>query len=222
MSKERMTNCKACGQEVAKGAKACPHCGKDQRNFFGKHKILSVLLFLIALGIIGGAFSGEDDPKPAADTTPAASQEDDTATSPETSKADNAPLVFGINEPAEYQDIIVTLNSLQESNGSEYNKPSEGNVFLLAEFTFENNSSTDLNISSLLSFDAYVDGYTTSIDLSATLEKGNKQQLDGTVAPGKKMNGIVGFQVPANWQEFETRVAIDVWSSQDIVFLVNK
>lgn len=29
----KLVPCKACGQEIAKGVKKCPNCGKDQRNF---------------------------------------------------------------------------------------------------------------------------------------------------------------------------------------------
>ena len=54
----KMTNCKACGNEIAKGAKICPSCGKDQRNFFMKHKIISAIVILIVLGSIGAATGG--------------------------------------------------------------------------------------------------------------------------------------------------------------------
>lgn len=29
-----MIKCKSCGKEIAKGAKSCPGCGKDNRSFF--------------------------------------------------------------------------------------------------------------------------------------------------------------------------------------------
>lgn len=51
MSK-KLTNCKACGKEIAKGIKKCPNCGKDNRNFFVKHKILTGIVVLIVLGIL--------------------------------------------------------------------------------------------------------------------------------------------------------------------------
>lgn len=50
---ENMTNCKACGKEIAKGVKVCPHCGKDQRNFFMRHKVLSVIISIALIGGIG-------------------------------------------------------------------------------------------------------------------------------------------------------------------------
>lgn len=58
---DKMTNCKACGKEIAKGVNKCVHCGKDQRNFFMKHKIITVILALIILGSIGSAMGGKKD-----------------------------------------------------------------------------------------------------------------------------------------------------------------
>ena len=58
MGKGKMTTCKACDKEIAKGVKKCPDCGKDQRNFFGRHKIISGILLIIVLAIIGSACGG--------------------------------------------------------------------------------------------------------------------------------------------------------------------
>lgn len=54
----KMTSCKACGKEIAKGAK-CPSCGKDNRNFFMKHKVISFILAIIIIGGIGSAMGGD-------------------------------------------------------------------------------------------------------------------------------------------------------------------
>lgn len=56
----KMINCKACGKEIAKGVKTCVHCGKDQRNFFMKHKILTAILVIVILGAIG-SLGGKKD-----------------------------------------------------------------------------------------------------------------------------------------------------------------
>ena len=46
--------CKECGAEVSsKGV--CPKCGKDQRNFFVKHKVITFILILVVIGAIAGA-----------------------------------------------------------------------------------------------------------------------------------------------------------------------
>lgn len=53
-----MKNCKECGTEISGSAKVCPKCGKDQRNFFQKHVVLTIILVVIVLGI---AFGGSGD-----------------------------------------------------------------------------------------------------------------------------------------------------------------
>lgn len=53
--------CKTCSKEIAKGVKKCPHCGKDQRNWFMRHKIMTFIGTMIILFIIGGALGGDDE-----------------------------------------------------------------------------------------------------------------------------------------------------------------
>jgi len=67
MNEKMMTECKACGGDIAKGVKKCPHCGKDQRNFFMRHKIITGFLVLMILGSI---VSIPDEGKPEADNGP--------------------------------------------------------------------------------------------------------------------------------------------------------
>lgn len=49
-----------------------------------------------------------------------------------------------------------------------------------------------------------------------------KNQLDGTVAAGKKMNGVIGYEAPADWKEIEIRFTPDFWSGKDITFVHSK
>lgn len=51
---KKLVNCKACGKEVAKGVKRCPHCGKDNRSFVVRHKVLSAIAILVTLGGVCG------------------------------------------------------------------------------------------------------------------------------------------------------------------------
>ena len=53
----KLVRCKACGNEVAKGVKKCLNCGKDNRSFVARHKILSAIAMLVVLGGVGGAMS---------------------------------------------------------------------------------------------------------------------------------------------------------------------
>lgn len=54
-----LKKCKECGAEVSSTG-VCSKCGKDQRNFFVKHKVITFLLVVAVLAIIIG-FNGDDN-----------------------------------------------------------------------------------------------------------------------------------------------------------------
>lgn len=211
----KMVKCKSCGQEIAKSAKVCPKCGAKQK----KHTALGVILVIFGVLLIVAAIGGgSDDPKKVGDSVPTQSQDDQSA---ETNSVEPEKTTFGVGEQVSLNDVIVTLNGVTESNGSQFNKPSDGNVFILCEFTIENNSDRDLSISSIMCFEAYVDGYSTSMSLSAMIES-DKNQLDGAVAAKRKMNGAIGYETAADWGEIEIRFTPDFWSGKDITFIYSK
>lgn len=125
---------------------------------------------------------------------------------------------FGVGEKVNLKDIVVTLKSVTESNGANFMEPEAGNVFLICEFDIENNSKDELAVSSILSFGAYVDDYAASISFGGMVAAG-KPQLDGSIVAGKKMNGVVAYEVPKNWTELEIRFTPDIWSGNDITFV---
>lgn len=203
-----MTNCRSCGAEIAKSAVTCPHCGARNKR---KHVLLWVVLGVLALIIIGAAGSGGSEPAPAAASSTSAA-------APKSESKAPVKKTFGVGESAELKDIVVTLVSVEESSGSQFNQPTDGNVFVICEFEIENNSSSEINVSSLLSFAAYCDDYSLNFSLTALLEKGNMNQLDGQIAAGKKMNGIIGYEVPIGWNELEIRFTPSFWSGNEIIF----
>lgn len=42
------------------------------------------------------------------------------------------------------------------------------------------------------------------------------------IAAGKKMTGIVGYEVPKDWKEIEIRFTPDFWSGNEITFIADK
>lgn len=49
--KDNIKVCGVCGKEIDKGTKICPHCGKDQRKFFVKHKLILTIGIIVILFI---------------------------------------------------------------------------------------------------------------------------------------------------------------------------
>ncbi|MBD5555168.1 MAG: DUF4352 domain-containing protein [Roseburia sp.] len=129
--------------------------------------------------------------------------------------------LFRVGETAELNGVQVTLTDYIESNGGQYNKPTDGNVYVLAEFEIVNNSEKELTISSMLSFDAYADDYALNYSLSALLEK-DGNQLDGTIAAGKKFKGWIGWEVAKDYQNIEIHFTDNVWSNNKFMFLIEK
>ncbi len=213
-------NCKVCGAEVAKSARSCPNCGAKLKKRWPI--LIAILVFFVLAAIIGSSGDG-DGPKKVEASTPAQSAEitPNQEAEPPSHKAGAAPTqnVFYVGETAELEDVRVAFSSVTESTGSTYNTPARGNIFVLCEFEIANNSDKEINVSSMMSFEAYCDDYTCTFSLGALMEKGNKNQLDGTVAPGKKFNGVIGYEVPANWEKLEVLFTPDFWSGKDITFI---
>lgn len=212
--------CKHCKTEIPAGAKVCPQCRKKQGGM-----LKWVIIAFVVICIIGAAAGGKDDkPTKVGDNNPSSADNNSNESqqnSVESSSEEEKETVFRKGEIAELNGVQVTLTDYKESTGSEYNKPTDGNVFLMAEFEIANNTEKELAVSSVMSFDAYADDYALNFSFSALMEKeGN--QLDGTIAAGKKLKGWIGWEVPADYQNVEIHFTDNVWSSDKFVFMIEK
>lgn len=240
--------CPKCGNEF--DGKFCPECGTPVSNDVQQNQVPSqpdystpaappmqstppvqvpkkrrgcLIAFLIVLAVVviiviaAIAGSGSNDPQKVGDLNSNIASQNSISTEGTSS----VQSTFKVGEKVEINGVVVTLLSAEESKGNDFNKPDDGKTFMICEFEIENGSSKDIAISSIMSFEAYVDGYSTTIDLSAQIST-DKDQLDGSVAAGKKMKGVIGYQIPKDWKELEINVTPDFWGGKDITFVVNK
>ena len=201
---EKMKKCKACGAHIAKSAKICPHCGAKNGGSKIPLIIVIVIVLLIVIAAIGG--SGNSTPQKVNGDGSSVNNSENTT--------------FEVGDKVELDDIAVTLVGVESSSGTEYMAPSDGNVFVICEFEIENNSDSEIVVSSALSFEAYADDYAINFSLGG-LTMSDKSQLDGTVAAGKKFNGVVSFEAPADWETLEVHYTPNFWAGKDIVFTAN-
>ena len=168
--------CKHCKSEIPKGAKVCPNCRKKQGGI-GKWIVIVVVVVIIIAAMSGG---GADKPKKVENastqnnTDNKADVVNDTTEDTSVKQEDSEKDIFGIGETAEMNDVQVTMVNYTQSSGSEYNKPADGNEFVLVEFEIANNSDSEINISSMASFEAYADDYALNYSVSALLEKNDQ------------------------------------------------
>lgn len=217
---DKMTKCKTCGADIAKSAKACPSCGAKQKKVSVALIIGIVVLALVVIGIAGG--DGDEGPSQVGSVgdTPSSNSQGTSQSSGQSSVTD-VPDVFQVGDIVALNDVNVTLLGVTESAGQQFLAPTDGNVFVLFEFDIDNQSDSEIAISSMLSFEAYFDDYAASISISAISASG-QNQLDGSVAAGKKMTGVVGYEAPADWSEAEVRFTPNFWNGQEIVFEYTK
>lgn len=112
----KLVGCKSCGKEVAKGSKSCPSCGRDNRSFFAKHKIITGILILAIIFIIGGAAGGGDN------NSDGESAEVSNNKPVETKKEDskiNYDNFLKIEMGIAYEDVIALLGEGVEQSSSE-------------------------------------------------------------------------------------------------------
>ena len=207
--------CKHCKSEIPKAAKVCPNCRKKQGGF-GKWIVIGIVVIILLAVVFGG---GDDKPKKVENKTASTQQgENDNNKEADTQEEKD---IFTVGETAELNDVQVTLLKYSESKGSEFNKPTDGNVYLMAEFEIVNNSDSEMNVSSVMSFEAYADDYSLNYSFGALMDNEDRQ-LDGTIAAGKKMKGYIGYEVPKDWSTVEIHFTDDVWSNNKFKFEIKK
>lgn len=101
---QKMTNCKACGHEIAKSAKACPACGaKNKKPFFKKWWFwVIVVLLLGSLGSTGNDTEHEGTVNSGTnitETTPSVGNAEGTKPSIETQPEETLPVETKATEP---------------------------------------------------------------------------------------------------------------------------
>lgn len=200
-----MKKCKECGEEVSKDAKACPKCGKDQRNFFKKHPALCVIGIIVVIGIVFGSTSNETK---------------NTLNSGEQSVQTNATVEekneYKVGEIYEDEYIAIKFSSKNE-NFKKYNKYAEiksGYKIIQATFEFENVGNTDEYVSSY-GFNCYADGYDCEEFIWV-----DDSSFGSTLSAGKKTKGSIYFEVPKDAKEITIEYENNVWTSEKIVFIV--
>ena len=199
--------CKECGAEVSsKGV--CPKCGKDQRNFFVKHKVITFILIVIILGVIIGVNGSGDNKSQSTQVTA-----NETSSNNDTTEKGNT--VVNVGEEIETNDTKITFVSAQDyTSYKSYSAPKTGNKVVRAAVIFENISTSDIYLSNL---ECYADGekceeyYYADDYKSPTLE---------SLSKGKRIKSVVYYQVPVNAKSIILEYETSVWTSKKIEFKI--
>lgn len=183
----KMVACKACEKEIAKGVKKCPNCGKDQRNWFMRHKIMTFLGVVILLVIFASVAGGGGD---------------ETADS----NGDKEEVIYEIGDVIEEKQLEVTVIKMEEFE--EIGDPeffgkvaSDGATLVAIQYTMKNISDEPVGMFSYPSIKLVdEDGteYSTDVDTSssyATETKIDNSKVLSDLNPDISVTGVDAYEV---------------------------
>jgi Domain of unknown function (DUF4352) len=190
-----LIECKACGKEIAKGVKKCPHCGKDQRNWFMRHKIMTFILVIIVIGIISSLAGGGEET--ATDST--------TQKSGETTE--QAEKIYKVNEPITVDDkaevVVTKVEEMSTIGDPEFlgKQASEGGTLVAVQLTVKNISNEPIGAFSTPTFnlvDEKGTKYESDIDASGAyaIETNiDNSKLMSDLNPGIKVTDVQVYEI---------------------------
>jgi hypothetical protein len=173
--------------------------------------VLAALLIII----IAASTSNKNPAGNKQGTVPGTTQ----GTAPATTASANKAAAFKIGDTAEAGGVAFTVNSVRESSGTEFIKPKEGSIYYLVDTTVENKSNAAKNVSSILMFKLVdSEGYSYNI----TIGPETKGQVDGEVAPARKLRGELAFEIPKTAKGLELEIDPSIWSAGKIIFKLDR
>lgn len=163
--------------------------------------LLALVLASLACGSDTSATPQLVNTQPAAtsasgnEATPTAESEQPTQ-APADTPTPEPPKEFKVGDAVKIGDSVLMVIGWNEVEGDQFNKPDSGNKFIAVDLLIVNTSSSSAYISSLLQASLKDDtGQKYDVDLLAS-SAAKKDGPDGELAPGERVRGTVGFQVP--------------------------
>ena len=218
---KKMTKCKACGQEIAKSAKACPHCGaKNKKPFFKKWWFWAIIVVLfIAIGSSGSDTDNEkvtnNNNTNVSDNVSTENSNTNTNTENKTDKVEQpAKTEYYVGDVIEDGNTkIVFMSSGDYVEENEFMQPADGKKYIFLQFAFENTSKTSDTSISFYSFECYADGY------AAEMYYGGNDDLSATLSAGRATTGYLYFEVPVDAEVIEVEYETNIFTEKKIKFI---
>lgn len=135
----------------------------------------------------------------------------------------NDEITYGVGEKVEVDDLVVTLTDVMVSKGNSYYKPASGKEYVILQFEIKNDSKEDITLSTMMNFTFWCDNTICVIDVNAlaTAMLSGKYQLDCAVETGKKVTGVIGYEVPKNWEQLKVEFKKELLFGESVTFKVD-
>lgn len=212
--------CKYCKTDIPKDAKICPNCRKKQKGKLGI--IIAVVVVLLIIGVAAGG--GSDDNSSKIDNSNATSVTSNTNTETSSNSVEDvqesSSNVVQVGGSFENDGLKFTVNSAELDYNFEdkygFYELDDGLVYLLVDFTFENNGNSDKYIS-IYDFDCYADNtdceqkYVTDV---------TGDFINANLSSGRNKSFKTLYAVPADASSIELEYEPSFWSDEKIIIQI--
>lgn len=197
-----MKKCKGCQKEIDAKASKCPHCQTDQRSWFMRHKVLTVLGgiigFFILIGII--AANGGDD------------------NSSGSENGSTKDTVYAVKQVVPSGDVVWQIDEVKDRGASLLAKDSRyptiaktktsAGKFIQLTISVENRGKDLASITTPTLVDSQNREFTSSSDVSEWVPEGADLFLLSNLQPNLPKTFVVIYEVPAGTTGLKARVGV--------------
>jgi hypothetical protein len=185
-----MKKCKYCQSDIADNAKKCSKCSGDQRNWFVRHKVLSVIIALVVLGLFSAAAGGNKSTNGKTGTGNSTVAKTYRFNDRADKQVKDIEIIPGESGTVDAMKLTVVSIEKQASL-SEYQTAPSGKVYLVANITIENTADRAKPYN-IYDFRLQTSGGQV-LDPSGF---GSNELGSGDLVQGGKVTGKVAFEVP--------------------------
>lgn len=132
-------------------------------------------------------------------------------------------VTYGVGETVEIDGLTMKLINVMTSKGNSYYTPASGKEYVILEFEILNNTKEEIALSTLMNFTFWCDDTNYIIDLNAlaTAMLSGKYQLDRVVEAGQRATGVIGYEIPTNWEVLKVDFKKEIPFGDSVIFKVD-
>lgn len=158
---------------------------EKDKNWFSRHKILTVILAVVIIGGIAGAMGGNKDSATNTGSNNSDSQAEKTEEKTE----------FRVGETASFDDKSITVTDVQRNydTGNQFAQPESGKEFVIVTVNIVNNSNSSLDYNTF-EFKMQDSNGVQQSEAFTAISEGKLNS--GSLANGGKVTGKLAYEVP--------------------------
>lgn len=192
---------------------------KGKKPFYKKWWV-----WLIAIIVIGAiATSGEDDSAEETTSEPTAVEEtntDDSTDAEEDVEESEVEEIedteFGVGEKVELDGQVVEVTEVEKSAGNDFDKPAEGNEYVIVHVSIENNGDENISYNP---FNFKMKNSNGQIEDIGLITIDNDTSLSsGELAPGGNVSGTLSFEQAKDDAGLQLIFEPGFWDTDQIIF----